>query len=356
MTNSGSRLPTARLLIFLTLCIASGLVTTSARAESPAETGKAHFERGVKLYNLGHFQESIGEFEKAYDIDPAPILLFNIAQSHRQLGEKERALFFYRRYLEQAPKANNRADVEQRMKDLAQSLEQEKELKQRPPTEVERGAPPPAPVTVPSLLPAPGVPVVTATPPVVEAPASAAESESRRWAAAAYLAPSVVGFSSTKDISAPVLFSARLSGSYALPVLDDRLMVGLDAVVSFLPYTAIDQTSKGSSSFWGFLLTARYLYPVNPKLSVGGGLGAGVIWWAGLQSNNPFTVEGVPASGAIPMPTAQVGLRAEYRLSKGFFVVLAPEFLVSATTSAGLSTSVSAVERFDIDIGAGYSF
>ena len=173
---------------------------------------------------------------------------------------------------------------------------------------------------------------------------------------AGFLAPSVVGFSSTKQIDAPVLFSARVSGAYALPVMNDRLMVGLDGVVSFLPYTAIDQTSKGNTSFWGFLLTARYLYPLNAAFSVGGGLGAGVIWWAGLQSNNPFTVEGVPASGAIPMPTAQVGLRAQYLVSRSLFVVLAPEFLVSATTSAGLSDSVSAVERFDIDIGAGYSF
>src|SRR5262249_46892027 len=121
----------------------------AARAQSASETAQQHFDRGAKLYNLGHFQEAIPEFERAYDLDPSPIFLFNIAQSHRQLGNKERALFFYRRYLEQAPNAANRDDVERRMKDLEASLQQEAELKQKPPPGVadhvaEGATPPPA--------------------------------------------------------------------------------------------------------------------------------------------------------------------------------------------------------------------
>ena len=81
-----------------------------------AEAAHARFNRGVKLYNLGHFEAAIPEFEAAYDLDPAPILIFNIAQSHRQLGNKERAIFFYRRYLEQESNPPNRAEIEQRVK------------------------------------------------------------------------------------------------------------------------------------------------------------------------------------------------------------------------------------------------
>ena len=102
----------ARILAVVLTLAAPLAVTPALRAETAAEAGKAHFERGVKQYNLGRFPEAIAEFEHAYDKDPAPILLFNIAQSHRQNGNKERALFFYRRYLEQAPDAPNRADVE----------------------------------------------------------------------------------------------------------------------------------------------------------------------------------------------------------------------------------------------------
>src|SRR5205814_10008777 len=124
------------------LLLSAMVVAGSSRALAAGE-GKAYFDSGVRHYNLGHFQDAIVDFEKAYNIDPAPILLFNIAQSHRQLGDKERALFFYRRYLEQAPNAGNKAEVEQRMKDLTQSLQQERDLKQKPPPGVETGDHPP---------------------------------------------------------------------------------------------------------------------------------------------------------------------------------------------------------------------
>src|SRR5688572_20927887 len=155
-------------------------VTPAVRAETAAEAGKAHFERGVKQYNLGRFPEAIVEFEQAYDKDPAPILLFNIAQSHRQNGNKERALFFYRRYLEQAPDAPNRADVEQRQKDLVQSLQEEKELKQKPPTEVASASGAGA-----AGLSAP------ASPPTLtqsSAAASPASSATARWSVTGYAA------------------------------------------------------------------------------------------------------------------------------------------------------------------------
>jgi Tfp pilus assembly protein PilF len=105
-----------------------------AGAQTMKKGAKAFFEKGATEYNLGHFTEAIVQFEKAYEIDPAPILLFNIGQCHRQSGNKERAVFFYRRYLEQNPKAENRSEVESRIADLDRSLKEEKDLQQRPPT------------------------------------------------------------------------------------------------------------------------------------------------------------------------------------------------------------------------------
>ena len=87
-------------------------------SEAGKKAAKPHYEKGASECNLGHFAEAISEFEKAYEQDPAPILLFNIAQAHRQSGNNERAAFFYRRYLEQEPNADNRVDVEKRIKDL----------------------------------------------------------------------------------------------------------------------------------------------------------------------------------------------------------------------------------------------
>jgi tetratricopeptide (TPR) repeat protein len=87
-------------------------------AMADKRTAKAHYEDGTRAYNLGRFPDAIASFEKAYEEDPAAILLFNIAQSNRQMGNHERALFFYRRYLEADPQSKNRASVESRMEEI----------------------------------------------------------------------------------------------------------------------------------------------------------------------------------------------------------------------------------------------
>src|SRR5215467_597837 len=128
-----------RLRGFSSLCLTLILITAGAAAhasEAGKKAAKPHYDKGASEYNLGHFAEAISEFEKAYEQDPAPILLFNIAQAHRQSGNNERAAFFYRRYLEQEPNADNRTDVEKRIKDLEDAVRQQNDLKRRPPTEV----------------------------------------------------------------------------------------------------------------------------------------------------------------------------------------------------------------------------
>jgi hypothetical protein len=323
------------------------LAAAAAHADDAA-LAKEHFNRGVKLYNLGHFQEAIPEFEKAYDLEPAPILLFNIAQSHRQNGSKERALFFYRRYLEQEPNASKRADVEQRMKELAQALQQENEQKQRPPTEV--SPPPSSPNTPPGSPPQPPA----APPPVVVAAPTSPEGLSP-WRIAAAAGPSFVAFSG-RDISAPVLFGLQLGGSYAFVHGPSELRAGVTGLYAALPYTNVTYNVQQTSSLWGALLTADYSYRVIEPLSVGAGMGAGVVWWAGLAEGNPFTVTGVQASGAVPMPTLALAIHAEVLVTSHLFVNLTPELLLSKTTSDGLSQAVSSVRRFDLDVGVGYRF
>src|SRR5262245_24605653 len=124
--------------IVIALAAAALVALAPAPARAEKRNAKVYFDKGASEYNLGHFEAAIAAFEKAYDISPAPILLFNIGQCHRQSGNKDRAVFFYRRYLEQAPDAANRAEVEGRIADLEKSMKEEREIQKRPPTEVER--------------------------------------------------------------------------------------------------------------------------------------------------------------------------------------------------------------------------
>ncbi len=344
--------------------LAACLAPAVALADGPtANTAQAHFDRGAKLYNLGHFQDAIADFEKAYELDPSPIFLFNIAQSHRQLGNKERALFFYRRYLEQAPNAANRDDVERRMKDLQASLQQEAELKQKPPpgvsshVETRVDNPPAAEVS------GGGAPAVLERPP--EVGASPPAEAGRRWVVSLGLAPAFASMSGSA-VKLPTMFAALLEGAYRWVVPAGELEVGADLGYARLPYTRVGtsshpalQGSGGSSAFWGVLASARYLSHVTSDLKLGAGVGGGVVFWSGLDEGNPFTLQGVAPSGALALPAVAVDLRAEYRVADGLFLALTPELLWSDIPSgagSAIAGVISSVTRLDLVAGVGYAF
>ena len=96
------------LTVIFALAATTGLARQGHAQSHAKQTAESHYEKGMKAYTLGHFPEAIEEFEKAYEMRSEPIFLYNIAQSHRQNNVPQRALFFYRRYLEADPNAKNR--------------------------------------------------------------------------------------------------------------------------------------------------------------------------------------------------------------------------------------------------------
>ena len=149
-------------LLVVVACLGPG--RTSYAESRGVQSADSHYKKGKKAYTLGHFPEAIEEFEKAYDIKPEPLFLFNIAQAHRQNGNLQRAIFFYRRYLDADPKTKDRADIEKRIKDAESQLAAEKERSlspaapapqpaPAPPTVVVMQAPAPAPQTTPAPAP-----------------------------------------------------------------------------------------------------------------------------------------------------------------------------------------------------------
>ena len=167
----------AKLIVvaLLALVVASAALTSAARAESRGkQTAEAHYEKGMKAYTLGHFPEAIEEFEKAYDLRAEPIFLYNIAQSHRQDNNLQRAIFFYRRYLEAEPDAKNRPEIEKRIKDMETQLGEQKEHGGTATGSVPAAAPVSAPVAPPPASPAVLVPA-----PQPEQPAPLAKNPGR---------------------------------------------------------------------------------------------------------------------------------------------------------------------------------
>jgi hypothetical protein len=93
----------------LICCAPLRMAHADARGE---RTARAHFKRAERAFNLGKFNEARKGYEAAFEAQPLPAFVFNIAQCHRNLGNAERALFFYRRYLSLDPNGANRALVQ----------------------------------------------------------------------------------------------------------------------------------------------------------------------------------------------------------------------------------------------------
>jgi hypothetical protein len=156
--------PALRVLVVLACALMGGLMAVpQARAQrrDPAAVAKAkrHFEQGQRLFTVSRYREALEEFKEAFVAVQDPVFLFNIAQSHRLLGERGEALRFYRRFLESrpAPPAQERARAQKWIAELE--------------AEETRG---PAQPTSP-ILPPPAGGASPAVPPAMSSPLPAAE-------------------------------------------------------------------------------------------------------------------------------------------------------------------------------------
>lgn len=105
---------------------------------------KSLYERATRAYDVGKYAEAIEEYQKAYEIGGDPPMLYNIAQSYRLNDQPGEAVRFYRRYLQRAPQARNREDVERKIADLERSIEERRKAQAAV-------TPPPAPAVPPPI-------------------------------------------------------------------------------------------------------------------------------------------------------------------------------------------------------------
>jgi tetratricopeptide (TPR) repeat protein len=103
--------------------------------------GRKFFKRADKLFNLGRFDEALEEYQKAYEEFPAPEILFNIGQCHRNLGNYDEAIFSFQKYLKLKPDADNREAVESYVVEL--EAEKARNKDDEPPDEPDIVPPPP---------------------------------------------------------------------------------------------------------------------------------------------------------------------------------------------------------------------
>src|SRR6185436_13409423 len=88
-----------------------------------AEKARQLFQQGSKYYDLGQFDKAIEAWQQGYDQKPDPGFLYNIAQAHRQKQDPAKAIFFYKGYLRNSPKAHNRVEVEKKIAELQKQID-----------------------------------------------------------------------------------------------------------------------------------------------------------------------------------------------------------------------------------------
>ena len=84
------------------------LLAIAPRAYADA---KQVYAEGEKLYAAGRYLAAAEKFRAAYDLDPDPVYLFNLAQAYRFGEDCARSAAFYGKFLEKVPDAPNAAKV-----------------------------------------------------------------------------------------------------------------------------------------------------------------------------------------------------------------------------------------------------
>jgi tetratricopeptide (TPR) repeat protein len=110
------------IILFIAIVLGMSVPASRAWAEDPTpskdqlEAAKKAFGEGKALYDEKKFPEAVEKFKESYRLSRNPLLLYNIGHTLDQAGQKDKALFYYRKFLADAPaNAVQRKDVKTRV-------------------------------------------------------------------------------------------------------------------------------------------------------------------------------------------------------------------------------------------------
>ncbi len=116
-----------RVLPGLLLFAVLGWPTLSAQAQpkakkDPKTEAVELFEQSVDLYRQGKFDEAAALLERAYSLHDEPVLLYNLGRAYEGLGENQKAIDAYTKYIEKTPEAKDRGALERRIVTLKEQM------------------------------------------------------------------------------------------------------------------------------------------------------------------------------------------------------------------------------------------
>jgi tetratricopeptide (TPR) repeat protein len=110
--------------------VAAAVVHAAPAAADKEDDARRQFAAAQESFDGGDFAEALLQFREVYDAIKSPLLLFNIAQCHRNLGQWAEAAALFRRYLREADKPPNAGAVEDTVDQLDRLIEAIDHLRQ----------------------------------------------------------------------------------------------------------------------------------------------------------------------------------------------------------------------------------
>jgi hypothetical protein len=346
---------------------AIALIATAAPAYADKDKAKGFYDQAEKQYNLGKFDSAVDLYTKAYEEWPEPFFLFNIAQAYRQAGNCKQALFFYKRFL--ALKAADTA------KPIAPSLRQEVEARIAELdacTKAElANKPPDGQIAPDGQQPT----ATTTTPPTtVATTAPSDEDDGIEQGApdgpAVYAQPSIVSLRAAGGGAklfipgveesggaglTPVQGAFAITAGYPIGVAP-QLTVEVGANFNFMviPQEVMGKTEQATQI--AFLPNAALTFGLTDKIGLRADLGAGILRFAGLKQDTPFTkgVEATEFKSSVTMFNLRIGASAEYAFTPNVVGVVTPLAFSFSPAGTGLNPDIKSLQRIDFMVGIGY--
>jgi tetratricopeptide (TPR) repeat protein len=119
--------------------IVAGLVALAAASAAQASEenmaqAKAYFGAGVDAYDQGKYEIALRQFQHAHALSHSPALYFNMAACEEHMDHYQAAALLLRQYLIEKPDADDRANVELRVKSLEERDERLHKMNEPEPT------------------------------------------------------------------------------------------------------------------------------------------------------------------------------------------------------------------------------
>ncbi|HVZ87832.1 MAG TPA: hypothetical protein VHG72_12735 [Polyangia bacterium] len=310
---------------------------TPARGDD-AQQARELFTQGNTFFDLGQFDKAIDAWQRGYQLKNDPGFLYNIAQAYRTMGDAQKAIFFYKRYLSNAPKAHNRADVEQKIDALQKQVAAQEQNRQlAPPGPLGNPGAAEQPEATPPAAPAP-----TAPPPVVEPASPVAAPPPGEPSAVVAVTPSVSGerprhldFGAALGVDtwsglqqkADPSFAFTLSGGYTFGRPDAELRFRLGGLFG---YTFLKETD-GRDSFVWLAVDPMMVIRLAPRARLFADLAFGFMSISGLTANSALLDSSVgTVKGTQTLSLVRLGAGVTYDLTPSLSVFFWPALAESA--------------------------